>query len=422
MGRKATAALLLALALVALGTLCHPVAAEDSPSRLDEVRRRLRAEAGVSHAPVQDTDLPLVALTVLPGDTHARLAQELTGSRDAEAVLRRVEPDLRPGTKIYLPRALLLPGLADPRLEPVPLDGPYPTLWRLAQDGTDHRLTGVPGAVRNLQRLNAVTDPTRLHRGARILVPRSLLAGAPPAPTAPAAPVPTLRLRSGFRATDLAGLDRRFTPGALPEALRQKLRREGRWARQMERREVDLVVIHTTEHRGAPFENVARFIQRNRLANFLVGPDGTVHEIVPERYRSFGCGQSLWEGRYVVDHEAINVEIFADTAPGAAGPGISHAQYQGLQALLAEIRSRRPAIHEGRIVTHRMVAVSYKYGTRSRKGDPYEFDWARAGLPDNSQSIDQDVLLGRVKLTTDERYTHRVTPGQTAAARLLHNL
>ncbi|MDW7712583.1 MAG: peptidoglycan recognition family protein [Deferrisomatales bacterium] len=415
MGTRA-GALLLGLALYALGLPGATSAAEDPAARLDEVRRRLRAEAGVAKVPAQDADLPLVALTVLPGDTHARLARELTGNPDAEAVLRKVEPVLRPGAKIYVPRALLLPGLADPRLEPVALGGPYPTLWRLVQDGTDHRLPGVPGAVRNLQRLNAVTDPTRIHRGARILVPRSLLTAAP----VPAAPA--LRLRSEFRATDLSGLERRFSPNDLPESLRRKLRREGRWARQLERRETDLVVIHTTEHQGAPFENVARFIQRNRLANYLIGPDGTVYEIVPEAYRSFGCGQSLWEGRYVVDHEAINVEIFANTAPGRTGGGIRDQQYRGLQALLAQIRARRPVIHEGRIVTHRMVAVSYRYGTRSRKGDPYEFNWARAGLPDNSQSLDQDVLLGRAKLTTDERYTHRVTPGQTAAARLLHNL
>jgi len=410
MGKWGCAALLVGLAVVAAA----PAGAQDSSSHLDEIRRRLRDEAGVCEVPVRDVDLPMVALTVLPGDTHARLALDLTGSRDAEAVLRKIEPELRPGAKVYVPRTLLLPGLADSRLEPIALGGPYPTLWRLAQEATDHRQTGVPAAVRNLQRLNAVTDPGRLHRGARILVPRSLLAGAG------AAPAPALRLSDEYRVTDLAGLERRLAAADLPDSLRRTLRRQGRWERQLQPREVDLVVVHTTEHRGAPFDNVARFLQRKRLANYLVGSDGTVYEVVPEAQRAFGCGQSLWEGRYAVDYEAINVEVFADTASG--GPGIAQAQYDGLKALLAQIRSRRPAIHEGRIVTHRMVAVSYSYGTRSRKGDPYEFDWAKAGLPDNSQAIDQDVLLGRTKLCTDERYTDRVTPGQTAAARLLHNL
>ncbi|MBE0616685.1 MAG: N-acetylmuramoyl-L-alanine amidase [Proteobacteria bacterium] len=412
MGKRACAAFLLGIVVA----VASPAAGQDSSSYLDEIRRRLRAEAGVCEAPLRDADLPMVAFTVLPGDTHVRLALDLTGSRDAEAVLRKVEPDLRPGAKIYVPRALLLPGLADSRLEPIPLGGRYPTLWRLAQEATDHRQTGVPAAVRNLQRLNAVTDPARLHRGARILVPRSLVASAGDVPA------PALRLSGEYRVKDLSGLERRLEAADLPDGLRRKLRREGRWDRQFQPREVDLVVVHTTEHRGAPFDNVARFLQRKRLANYLVGPDGTVYEVVPEAHRAFGCGQSLWEGRYAVDYEAINVEVFADTAPGVAGVGIAQAQYEGLQALLTQIRSRRPAIHEGRIVTHRMVAVSYAYGTRSRKGDPYEFDWARVGLPDNSQAIDQDVLLGRAKMCTDERYTDRVTPGQTAAARLLHNL
>jgi hypothetical protein len=391
--------------------------AADSADRLSEIRSRLRTEAGICEAPqAQDADLPLVTVTVLPGDTHARLAQELTGSRDAERVLRKIEPNLQPGSQVYVPRALLYPGLADARLEAIPLGGPYPTLWRLAKDGTRHDYAGLPAAVRNLQRLNAIRDPTQLARGARILVPQSLLA------TNTAAPTPVLQVRSGFRVTDLQGLGREPQAGEFPDALRRQLRKDGLWGRQVAPRQIDLIVVHTTEHQGAPFENVARYLQRKRLANYLVGPDGAAYEIVPEAYRAFGCGQSLWEGRYGVDYEAINVEIYADTAPGSGGSGISDAQYAGLRALLAHLRSGRPAIHEGRIVTHRMVAVSYAYRTRSRKGDPYEFDWARAGLPDNSQIIDQDVLLGRAKLCTDDRYTDRVTSGQTAAARYQRKL
>jgi hypothetical protein len=331
-------------------------------------------------------------------------------------VLRKIEPQLQPGGQIYVPRALLAPGLADGRLEPIPLGGPYPTLWRLAKDGTRHGYAGLPAAVRNLQRLNAISDPTRLGRGARILVPQSLLAAGVNGET------PALRIHTGYRVTDVQGLGRTPQATEFPSALRERLSKKGLWERQIAPREIDLLVVHTTEHRGAPFENVARFLQRKRLANYLVGPDGAVHEIVPEAYRAFGCGQSLWEGRYGVDYEAINVEIYADTAPGGDSSGISEAQYAGLRSLMAHVRVRRPAIHEGRVVTHGMVAVSYAYGTRSRKGDPYEFDWVRAGLPDNSQAIDQDVLLGRAKLCTDERYTDRVTPGQTAAARYLHNL
>ncbi len=402
--------LLLALAAPSAG------GAADAADPLEEVRRRLRAEAGLCEAPAPaGEDLPLVPITVLPGDTHARLAVELTGGRDAERVLRRIEPRLAPGARIHVPRALLTPALADPRLAPLTLGEPFPTLWRLAADGTTASgAAEVAPLVRNLQRLNAVVDPRRLHRGAAIQVPWNLHA----AKSRPA--VPALEIVRTHRVADVSGLDRRPDAGEFPAALRRRLQRTGAWERQLAPREVDLVVLHTTEHRGAPFANVLKFLQRKRLANYAVGPDGTAYEIVPEAYRAFGCGQSLWEGRYGVDLEAVNIEIYADTA--GQGSGIAPAQYEGLRRLLGWLQARHPALHDGRIVTHRMVAVSYAYGTRSRKGDPYAFDWARAGLPDNSRVIDQDVLLGRAKPCADERYADRVTSGQTAAARFLHNL
>jgi N-acetyl-anhydromuramyl-L-alanine amidase AmpD len=388
----------------------------DADRRLDEIRRRLRAEAGAWESAPNDADLPMVPLTILGGDTHARLALELTGTRDAEIVLRRIEPRLRPGRRLYVPRALLPPRLADPRLESLPLEAPYHTLWSLTKRATLTRGLGTAATVRNLQRLNGISDPTKLHKGAKILVPRSLLVLSREVVS------PPLRINSEFRVADWQGLERQARASQFPPFLIQELQKKRSWKPQLRPRGVGLVVIHTTEHRGAPFENVGRFLQRKRLTNYLVGPDGAVYAVVPEAYRAFGCGQSLWEGRYAVDHEAINIEIFADTAPGKHRTGISEVQYLGLRRLLADIQSRRPNLHDGRVLTHRMVALNYRLGNRSRKGDPYEFDWSRAGLPDNSRAIDQDVLLGRAKLCTDERYTDRVTPGQTAAARLQHNL
>ncbi len=392
--------------LALLGVLAVDAVAGDP---LAEVRRRLRAEAGLGEAGGRD-ELPMVSLTVLPGDTHRRLALDLTGGLDAERVLRKIAPRLRPGDRVYLPRALLSPPLADPRLEPLSLGPSVPTLWRLVRTRVDARGMGTGAVVRCLQRLNGITDPTRLPRGARILVPRSLLGAFDP-PTAP------LRISRRYRVSDVKGLERRARPEDFPSGLRRKLRKRGLWERQLGPRKVDLTVIHSTEHRGAPFGNVARYIHRKRLTNYLIGPDGTVYEIVPEGYRAFGCGQSLWEGHYAVDFNAINVEVYADTAPGSPGPGIRDAQYEALRALIAELRTRYPHLHDGRVVTHRMVAVSYTTDMRSRKGDPYVFDWARAGLPDNSRAIDQDVLLGRARLCTDDRYVDRVTEGQTAAAR-----
>ena len=100
--------------------------------------------------------------------------------------LRRIEPALAPGGRIHVPRALLTPALGDPRLAPLTLGEPYPTLWRLAADGTTASgVAEVAPLVRNLQRLNAIVDPRKLHRGARIQVPWNLHAAKSP-PAVPA--------------------------------------------------------------------------------------------------------------------------------------------------------------------------------------------------------------------------------------------
>lgn len=407
----------LAASLFCVSSFADSGGVGEASRRLEQIRNRIRSEAGVCEAPTEEgADLPLLAVTVLPGDTHARLALDLTGSRSAESVLRKVEPDLRPGERIYVPRALLSPGLADPQTEALPLGGDAPTLWSLAKLRTTGAAGTLPATVRNLQRLNGIADPTKLRKGARIQIPKALLREPH------LAALPALAIGKQYRVTELSGLQRSAGARDFPAALRGRLRRQGDWQQQLGARAVDLVVIHTTEHRRAPFDNVARYLQRNRLANYVIARDGSVHEIVPEEWRSFGSGQSLWEGRYEVDLGAINVEILANTDDGKYRDDITGAQYAGLRRLLDHIRSRRPAIHEGRVVTHRMVAVSYKYGTRARKGDPYTFDWGRAGLPDNSRLIDQDVLLRRAKPCTDQRYADRVTEGQTAAARMLHAL
>ncbi len=401
--------LILRLLMLCLALTAGRAGAVEPAERLQQIRDRLRQQAGAHETPRGDADLPLVPVTVLPGDSHRRLAVELAGTREAEALLRRIEPQLATGQRIFVPRALLRPQLSDPRSEPLRLDAEHRTLWSLVQDLAGTQPAGTAVTVRNVQRLNHIVDPGRLPKGATVLVPRGLLGR-------PTAGGPALAVDRRYRVENTRGLERRPTADEFPTALRSQLERRGVWQDQLAPRRVDLVVVHTTEHRGAPLDNVARYMNRNRLANYLVGRDGAVYEIVPEVYRAFGCGASLWEGRYAVDHEAINVELLADTAPGEHQGGISAAQYAGLSRLLDDLRTRHPLLHTGRVVTHRMVAYSYAYGTRSRKGDPYTFDWAAAGLPDNSLAIDQDVLLGRAKLCTDQRYSDRVTEGQTAAA------
>ena len=403
------------LVLVLVFGAAHAMAAETTAERLQQIRDRLRQQAGACEAPRGDADLPLVPVTVLPGDSHRRLALELAGTREAEPLLKRIEPRLSTGSRIYVPRALLRPQLSDLRSEALGFDPQHRTLWSLVHDRLATRKTGTAVAVRNVQRLNHILDPSRMRPGATVLVPRGWVLRDPVSAS-------TVRVDRRYLVANKQGLVRRPAAAEYSSALRRKLERRGVWQEQLAPRDVSLVVVHTTEHRGAPLDNVARYMGRNRLSNYLIGRDGSIYPIVPEEYRSYGCGQSLWEGRYGVDHESINVELLADTAPGKHQAGVTAAQYAGLSRLLVDLQGRYPLIHPGRVVTHRMVAFSYTYGTRSRKGDPYIFDWAAAGLPDNSVAIDQDVLLGRAELCTDERYSDRVTEGQTAAARFQDTL
>ena len=397
----------------AVSTADEPAVAEG----LDVIRARLKAEAGVTETWVADAqELPLVTVTVLAGDTHQRLALDLTGTEETGKILRAIAPKLVPGKTIAIPRAILRPKLADPGFVSFRMGGLYSSLWTLVCGEFGLTKTQeVLAAVRNLQRLNHIPDPAKMHKGKTILVPEACVAVADRAR-------PALAIKDKYLAKDLKGIERDAPAGELEKDFAAKLKKSGQLARQKVKPPLDLVVIHTTEHGGTPFDNVARYLQKNQLANYLIGPDGAVYRIVPEELRSYGCGESLWDGRYEVDHEAVNVEIFADTAPGKRYTGIRKEQYAALRLLLADLRARRPEIHPGRVVTHSMVALAYRYGTRSRKGDPYEFDWAAAGLPDNSLSIDQDVLLKRAKPCEDKRYADRVTSGQSAAVDFLESM
>lgn len=411
-----------------------------------------------------------VAFTVLPGDTHAKLAADLTGENGNEGTLRRIDPSLKPGEKIRVPASILLPGLADTRLETVVFGGKYPTLWSVARQTQARAASEVGRTARNLQRLNAILNADHLSPGTKILVPKSWLEIAKPRPLAeppfdseeseatdeesprgdaippepvvaeeagkdagpPAEGPPALTqdpremkpqpfsISRQYLVRDLDGLDRKSA--RLPSRLRQLLAEREYEQAHTGRGDISLVVVHTTEHRGSTFENTASYIRRKRLANYVIGPTGAAYEVVPEGYRAYGCGDSVWGGKYYVDLEAINIEVFANTEKGPHQGTISDAQYEGLRALLADIRARRPKIDEGRVVTHRMVALNFKTGMRSRKGDPFEFDWAKAGLPDNSTVADRDLLDGRAKICTDCRFTDRITAGQTEALKALKKL
>ncbi len=420
--------LITALAVALLATTAHAAQESSVGQQLEAIRARVRTEAGVTKPTQTCTDdlpvagdaksvddLPMVQVTVLPGDSHRTMALELTGTFETIRFFKAIEPHLAPGEKIMVPRTLLRSRLSDPSVVTFTMGKSYSSLWSLVRGELSVSAKAAPRTVRNIQRFNSIANASRVFKGQKIRVPRALMSSS-------ANTTPLLKIYDDYRVSNLNRLNRKPPAKSIPAYLSRKLKKKKvLWARQLEKPEISLVVIHTTEHGGAPFDNVARFMRKNRLAHYLVSPKGNIYRIVDEKYRAYGSGESLWDGRYAVDHDAINIEIFADTVR-KRDKGISKVQYVGLKRLLDDIQTRRPNIHTGRLVTHRMVAASYKYGTRSRKGDPYRFDWAAAGLPDNSAVIDQDVLMGRVKLCRDKRYADRVTQGQSSAARMLHSM
>ncbi len=390
--------------------------AQSVEERIKAIKARLRAETGTEEVLTESyEDLPMVKVTVLPGDTHKSLALDLTGEVATTRILKAIEPTLKPGSEIELPRSLLRPRLSDPGLVEFRIGKPYNTLWSLVTKELNVSGATAPLVTRNIQRLNGITRGDRLRIGQRIQVPEALLKKSRRA-------VPALKFHDDYLVTKTKKLKRRPPAKRLTSKMARKIKKQGLWARQQEMAPVSLAVIHTPEHNGAPFGNVARYMQTHKLANYLISPKGNVYRIVPEKYRANGCGESLWDGRYDIDQEAINIEIFADTAPGSKRKGISAVQYKALDKLLSNIHARRPILHPGRVVTHRMVAASYRYGTRSRKGDPYTFDWEAAGLPNNAALIDRDVLLKRVRVVRDKRYTDRITVGQRSAEKLLREM
>ncbi|PLX44796.1 MAG: hypothetical protein C0609_04945 [Deltaproteobacteria bacterium] len=384
---------------------------------------------GRSFAAAVSESYDTVMVTVLKGDTHATLSRDLTGSSYNKTLFRELAPKLTPGMKIPVPREILRSYLKSSSTVTFRLCDPYKTIWALVRGEMEPSSRVEENAMaHNIQRLSGISDGSRMQKGQCLTVPVMMLSGNAPKDSG-VKESDTLAKKRGqplifgdYRVKELEGLKRSSPANDMPAFFKEKLKKRGVWAMQTIEQRPDLVVIHSTEHGGVNFDNVASFMMRNQLTNYLIGPGGEIYEIVPEEYRAYGCGESLWRGTYEVDHEAINIELYADTLKGPKYSPINDRQYEALTILLDDIYDRYPEIHADRVVTHRMVALNYRYEMRSRKGDPYEFDWAKAGLPDNSIPLDQDMVMGRAILVDNKRYYDRVTEGQYEAARLVSSL
>lgn len=139
---------------------------------------------------------------------------------------------------------------------------------------------------------------------------------------------------------------------------------------------IDMLVLHYTGMASAEAA-LERLCDEAALvsAHYVVGEDGTVWRLVPERRRAFHAGRSCWEGESDLNLVSIGVEIVNPGHEWGYRP-FPEAQMAAVERLCRDILARHP-IPRHRVVGHSDIAPD-------RKTDPGElFDWprlARAGI------------------------------------------
>ena len=135
---------------------------------------------------------------------------------------------------------------------------------------------------------------------------------------------------------------------------------------------IDAIILHHTATNSARVDLATlRWVRgSNRVsAHYLVGPDGTVYQLVPDSEAAWHAGRSALHGEAEpsVNDRSIGIEITND---GTGQTPFTEAQYRALEQLVPYL-ARRYMVPRTNIVGHRDVAPG-------RKTDPADnFDWAR---------------------------------------------
>jgi len=135
---------------------------------------------------------------------------------------------------------------------------------------------------------------------------------------------------------------------------------------------IDAIVLHHTATNSARVDLATlRWVRgSNRVsAHYLVGPDGTVYQLVPDSQVAWHAGRSSLHGETEpsVNARSIGIEITND---GTGQTPFTEAQYLALEQLVPYL-SRRYRVPKKNILGHRDVAPG-------RKTDPANhFDWSR---------------------------------------------
>jgi N-acetylmuramoyl-L-alanine amidase len=135
---------------------------------------------------------------------------------------------------------------------------------------------------------------------------------------------------------------------------------------------IDAIVLHHTSTNSARVDLATlRWVRgTNRVsAHYLVGPDGTVYQLVPDSETAWHAGRSSLHGQTEpsVNARSIGIEITND---GTGQTPFTEAQYRALEQLVPYL-ARRYMVPKENILGHRDVAPG-------RKTDPADnFEWAR---------------------------------------------
>ncbi|WP_308809807.1 peptidoglycan recognition protein family protein [Archangium lansingense] len=135
---------------------------------------------------------------------------------------------------------------------------------------------------------------------------------------------------------------------------------------------IDAIILHHTgtNRVGVDLATLRWVRGSNRVsAHYLVGPDGTVYQLVPDNRAAWHAGRSSLHGETVpsVNARSIGIEITND---GTGQTPFTEAQYRALEQLVPFL-VRRYQVPKQNITGHRDVAPG-------RKTDPADnFDWSR---------------------------------------------
>jgi N-acetylmuramoyl-L-alanine amidase len=158
----------------------------------------------------------------------------------------------------------------------------------------------------------------------------------------------------------------------------------------------DMLILHYT---GMPScEDAIRCLaspQSGVSCHYVVDEDGTITQMVPEAFRAWHAGVSLWQGVDDINSCSIGIEIHN---PGHDGgyPDFPGIQMMAVEALCMDIVDRH-AIAPRRVLAHSDVAPR-------RKIDPGEkFDWARLALAGIGHWVEPADISGGDSLELGER-------------------